>query len=81
MEIGSEICAYSVIGPKAYHGREHASVAPHIQTVVIFLEVHQQLGTLEVSRRNADIVCCPWVIKLGQTPIDQTKLGAKSDMS
>ena len=61
----------------AYHRCEHTSIAPHVKAVIVLLEVHKQLGTFEVARCHANIVCCPWMVELGQTPIDQTKLGAR----
>ncbi len=38
------------------HTGEHASQRPEVQTVVVLLEVHQQLGALEVSRGHTHIV-------------------------
>lgn len=31
------------------HGREHGAQTPHVEGVVVFLEVHQQLRAFEVS--------------------------------
>ena len=31
------------------HRRKHAAVAPHIETVIILLEIHQELRALEVA--------------------------------
>lgn len=56
------------------HGGKHGSETPHVETVVVFLEVDEQLGALEVSRCYTDVVFRCGVIKLGQTPIDQAKL-------
>lgn len=38
------------------HSGEHAAQRPHVQAVVVLLEVHQQLGALEVPGRHAHIV-------------------------
>ena len=38
------------------HSSEHAAQRPHVQAVVVLLEVHQQLGALEVPGRHAHIV-------------------------
>lgn len=56
------------------HGCEHSTQGPHIQRIVVFLEINQQLGTLEIARCNADVVFRALVVELSQTPIDQTKL-------
>ena len=56
------------------HASEHASKGPDIERVVISLQVNEKLGSFEVTRGHADIVLLPWVVKFGQTPIDQTQL-------
>lgn len=56
------------------HGGEHSTQGPHIQRIVVFLEINQQLGALEITRRHTDVVFRALVVELGQTPIDQTKL-------
>jgi hypothetical protein len=38
------------------HAGEHAAQRPHVQGVVVLLEVHQQLGALEVAGRHAHVV-------------------------
>ena len=35
---------------------KHAPKAPEVEGIVVVLEVHEQLRTLEVSRGNADVV-------------------------
>lgn len=39
-----------------YRTSEHAPQAPHVQRVVVVLEVYKQLWPLEVARGNPDIV-------------------------
>ena len=63
-----------VRGLAAHHGREHAAQAPHVEAVVVLLEVDEQLGALEVTRRDTDIVGCSWMIEFRQTPVDQAEL-------
>lgn len=58
------------------HGCEHSTQRPHIQGIVVFLEVNQQLGTLEVPRCNTDIVFRALVVEFSQTPVNQAKLGS-----
>ena len=47
------------------HAREHAPERPHIQRVVVVLEVHEQLGALEVARRDAHVVLAAGHVELG----------------
>lgn len=54
------------------HGRKHGAQAPHVQAVIIFLKVHQQLGSLKVSGSDAHIVLGAGVVELCQTPVDET---------
>lgn len=56
------------------HGRKHGSQTPHVEAVIVFLEVDQQLGALEITRGDADVVLRARVIELGQSPINQTQL-------
>jgi hypothetical protein len=56
------------------HGCEHSTQRPHIQRIVVFLEVNQQLGTLEVPRSNTDVVFRALVVEFSQTPVNQAKL-------
>ena len=56
------------------HGGEHGAEAPHVEAVVVLLEVDQQLGALEVARRDADVVLGARVVELGQAPVYQTEL-------
>lgn len=57
-----------------YHSGEHAAERPHIESVVVLLEVDQQLGSLEVARCDAHVVLSPRVIELSQAPVDQPEL-------
>lgn len=57
-----------------YHGCEHRSETPHIQAVVVLLEIDEQLGTFEVSTRHTYVILGSRVIELRQTPIDKTEL-------
>lgn len=59
------------------HGGKHGAETPHVQTVVVLLEVDEQLRALEVAGRDADVVLGPWVVELGQTPVDEAELRAK----
>ena len=61
-------------GKKAYHAGKHTPQTPHVQTVIVFLEIDQQLGTLEVPRGDPDVVFRSGVVELGETPIDQSEL-------
>lgn len=56
------------------HRREHGSQRPHVQRVVVLLEIHQQLRTLEVARCDSHIVLGALVVELSQSPVDQAKL-------
>lgn len=53
------------------HRCEHGPQTPHVEAVVIFLKVYQQLWSFEVARRNTDIVFSPGVVELGQAPVDE----------
>lgn len=59
-------------GMKTYHTRVHAAQTPHVQSIVVLLEIHQQLGPLEVPRRDSDVVFRSRVVEFCQSPIDQT---------
>lgn len=56
------------------HGRKHGAQTPHIQAVVVLLEINKQLRTLEVSRCYANVVLGGRVVEFSQTPINKTKL-------
>jgi len=38
------------------HSGKHAAERPHVQRIIVFLEVHQQFGALEVARRHTHVV-------------------------
>jgi hypothetical protein len=59
-----------------YHASEHGAQTPHVQRVVIFLEIDKQFWALEVARCDSDVVLCAGMVELGQTPIDQTELSS-----
>ena len=56
------------------HRGKHSTERPHVQRVVILLEVNKKLWALEVSRRNTDIILGALVVEFGKTPINQTQL-------
>jgi len=60
-----------------YHAGKHGAQAPHVERVVVFLEINKQLGALEVTRCDTDIVLCSRVVEFCETPVDQTKLEVK----
>lgn len=57
-----------------YHGRKHCSETPHIQAVVVLLEINEQLGTLEVSTRHTYVILGSRVVEFCQSPVDKTEL-------
>lgn len=54
------------------HGCKHGAQRPHVQRVVVFLEIYQEFGAFEVARGDADIVFGACVIEFCETPIYQT---------
>lgn len=58
------------------HGRKHGAETPHIEAVVVFLEIHQQLRALEVTRCDTHVVFGSRMVKFSQTPVNETKLPA-----
>jgi hypothetical protein len=56
------------------HRGKHGAQAPHVEAVVVLLEINQQLRTLEVTRRDTDVVLGSGVVELSQTPVDETQL-------
>ena len=55
-----------------HHPRKHHPNAPHVERVVVVLQIDKELGTLEVLCGHPDIVLLARVVKLGQTPINQS---------
>lgn len=56
------------------HGGKHGAQAPHVEAVIVLLEVDEQLGTLEVSRSDPNVVLRLRVVELGQTPVNEPQL-------
>lgn len=56
------------------HGRKHGAQTPHVQAVVILLEIHQQFGPLEIPGSDANVVLSSGVVELSQTPVNETQL-------
>lgn len=56
------------------HGRKHGAQRPHVQAVVVLLEIDQQLGALEVARCHTHVVLGRRVVELSQAPVDQAQL-------
>jgi hypothetical protein len=56
------------------HTGKHASQTPHIERIVVLLEIDEQLWALEIAGSDADVVYCVWVIEFRQTPIDKSEL-------
>mmetsp|Transcript_23785 Transcript_23785/g.52353 ORF Transcript_23785/g.52353 Transcript_23785/m.52353 type:complete len:234 (-) Transcript_23785:262-963(-) len=53
---------------------KHAAQTPHIQRVVVQLEVHQQLRPLVIATCYSNIVLPTWVIELRKPPINESQL-------
>mmetsp|Transcript_24785 Transcript_24785/g.44546 ORF Transcript_24785/g.44546 Transcript_24785/m.44546 type:complete len:298 (-) Transcript_24785:194-1087(-) len=56
------------------HPSKHTSQTPHIQGIIILLQIHQQFRPLEVPTGHADIILPPRMVKLRQPPINQPQL-------
>lgn len=56
----------------SHHRGKHTTKAPHIETVIVLLEIYQELGTFEVARCHTNIVFNLWMVELGQTPINKS---------
>lgn len=56
------------------HGRKHGAQGPHVERVVVLLEIHQEFWSLEVTRCHSHVVFGVLMIKLSQTPIDKPEL-------
>ena len=46
------------------HPSEHAAETPHVEVVVVQAVVHEELGALEVARRDTDVVFRADVVEL-----------------
>jgi hypothetical protein len=56
------------------HRRKHGTQTPHVQAVIVFLEINQQFGPLEIARGNSNVILGSGVVELGKTPIDKPQL-------
>lgn len=56
------------------HRGKHGTQAPHVQAVIVFLEVDKQFRPFEVAGGNTNVVLGPGVVELSETPVDQTQL-------
>ena len=56
------------------HGCEHGAQTPHVQAVIVLLEVDQQFWALEVTGRDSNIVFRARVVEFGETPVDKAQL-------
>lgn len=54
------------------HTRKHAAERPQIESIVILLKVHQQLGTFEVARRHSHVVLTPFKRELGSEQLSKS---------
>lgn len=63
------------------HGCEHGTQTPHVQAVVVLLEINEQFRTLEVTRGHAHVVLGSRMVKFGQTPVNQAELYHVSECS
>ena len=52
----------------------HTPQRPHIQTIVICLQIDQQLRAFEVTARDSHVVLPPRVVELGKSPVDESQL-------
>ena len=57
------------------NGCEHCAKGPHVEGIVVFLEVDEELGAFEVAGSDADVVFCALMVEFGETPVNETKLG------
>jgi hypothetical protein len=56
----------------SHHRGKHTSKTPHVQAVIVLLEIYQEFGAFEVAGRHTDIVFDLWMVELGQTPINES---------
>jgi len=55
---------------------KYASKGPEIETVVIILNVNEELRALEVARSDTDVVLHAGMIKLCKAPVDELQLAS-----
>ena len=51
------------------HRSKHRAQRPHIQRIVVLLEINEQFRALEISRRYSNIVLCPLMVEFGKSPV------------
>lgn len=56
------------------HGGEHGAEGPHVEGVVVLLEVDEELGAFEVAGGDADVVFGTLVVEFGEAPVDEAEL-------
>ena len=56
------------------HSSEHAAQTPHVEGIVVLLQIDEELRPLKVTRGNADVVLPSGVVELRQTPVDEAEL-------
>ena len=56
------------------HGCKHRAKRPHVEGVVVLLEVDKKFRAFEVSRCHSNVVLRALVVELRKTPIDKPKL-------
>mmetsp|Transcript_12929 Transcript_12929/g.36903 ORF Transcript_12929/g.36903 Transcript_12929/m.36903 type:complete len:382 (-) Transcript_12929:17-1162(-) len=56
------------------HPGEHAAQTPHVEGIVVLLQIDEELRAFEVTRGNADVVLSAGVVELRQTPVDEAEL-------
>mmetsp|Transcript_33708 Transcript_33708/g.88635 ORF Transcript_33708/g.88635 Transcript_33708/m.88635 type:complete len:241 (+) Transcript_33708:225-947(+) len=53
------------------HASKHAAQRPHVEGVIIVLQIDEELRPLEVARRHAHVVLALRVVELSKTPVDE----------
>ena len=56
------------------HRGKHGAKAPHVQAIVVLLEIDEEFRALEVARRDAHIILGARMIELSQAPVNETQL-------
>mmetsp|Transcript_2849 Transcript_2849/g.8330 ORF Transcript_2849/g.8330 Transcript_2849/m.8330 type:complete len:231 (+) Transcript_2849:733-1425(+) len=56
------------------HAGEHAAQGPHVQPVVVVLQVHQQLRPFEVPAGHPHVVLFARMVELSQAPVNEAQL-------
>ena len=55
------------------HSGKHATERPNVERVVVSLQVNEQLRTFKISGCHSDIVLLLRMVKLRESPIDETQ--------